>query len=398
MNGKRFARRLAPWLVAVAAVAGHAAQTFDPAHTPVLFRAMETAFPVRTVPAGGGTSALVHREAPRPFRYRHEGQTRTLADYVARRRATGLLVARAGEVLAEHHGLGAAPGDRFTSWSMAKSVTSTLIGIALAEGDIASLDDPVTAYVPELEESAWAGTTIRQVLRMTSGVAFDETYGADGADVTHFFEHGVRGGRVNAVLLDFDDRSAEPGTRFNYSTADTQVLGWVLARATGEEPAAYLADRLWGPIGAATDALWITDAPNGTVATGMGISATLEDWARFGRFAARGGVTGTGRTVALPEGWFAEATRPLDAVTGHGALYPDYPLGYGYQWWSFPDGSFEAQGVYGQILFVDPALELVIVLTSAWETAWDDAAEAEFMALVQAVRAELAAGSGVAGS
>jgi CubicO group peptidase (beta-lactamase class C family) len=375
----------------------HAAETFDPEHTPALFRAMETAFPVRTVPAGDGTSALAHRDAPIAFRYRHEGETRTLADYVARRRATGLLVAQGGEVLAEHHGLGAGHGDRFTSWSMAKSVTSTLIGIAVADGAITSLDDPVTRYVPELAESAWAGTTIRQVLRMTSGVAFDETYGAEEADVTHFFEDGVRGGRVNAVLLDFDDRAAEPGTRFNYSTADTQVLGWVLARATGEDPAAYLADRLWGPIGAATDALWITDAPDGTVATGMGISATLDDWARFGRFAARGGVTDTGERIPLPEGWFAEATRPLDGVTAHGALYPDYPLGYGYQWWSFPDGSFEAQGVYGQILFVDPALELVIVLTSAWETAWDDGAEAEFMALVQAVRAELAAGSDRAG-
>jgi CubicO group peptidase (beta-lactamase class C family) len=129
----------------------------------------------------------------------------------------------------------------------------------------------------------------------------------------------------------------------------------------------------------------------------MGISATLDDWARFGRFAARGGITDTGERIPLPDGWFAGATRPLDAVTAHGALYPDYPLGYGYQWWSFPDGSFEAQGVYGQILFVDPATELVIVLTSAWETAWDDAAEAEFMALVQAVRAELAAGSGGTG-
>ena len=145
MIGKRFARRLAPWLVAVAAVAVNAAETFDPAHTPALFRAMETAFPVRTVRAGERTSVLAHREAPRPFRYHYEGETRTLADYVARRRATGLLVARAGEVLAEHHGLGAAHGDRFTSWSMAKSVTSTLIGIALAEGAVASLDDPVTA-------------------------------------------------------------------------------------------------------------------------------------------------------------------------------------------------------------------------------------------------------------
>ena len=267
------------------------------------------------------TPSPLARAASEPaVRYEYQGQTFTLDDYLARNPATGLLVARGDTILIERYQYARHDRHRFTSWSMAKTVTAMLIGIAIAEGHIRSVDDPAAAYVPALADTEYGRTSFRHLLQMSSGVRFVEEYtGKD--DVTRFVADTFRQvgpGGVEAVTP-FNVRIAPPGTRFYYASVETQVLGLVLRNAVGRPVADYLQEKIWEPMGAEADATWLIDRA-GQEATYCCLNAVLRDYARLGLLLAHDGHW-RGRQI-IPAAWIEEATRvrPGQPQPGTGRL------------------------------------------------------------------------------
>jgi CubicO group peptidase (beta-lactamase class C family) len=304
------------------------------------------------LPAAGGDARLG---------YRFENQTRTLDDFLAHQRVTGLLVIKDGAVLFERYQYDRKPADRFISHSMAKSIVSLAVGMAVAEGKIASLDDPVSKYEPKLAGSAYGETTIRNVLRMSSGVQFKEAYDGND-DLTRFTIDRYRDGSI-AALREFQTREAGQGTRFHYASSETVILAVLLRAVTGVSLSEYLTARLWQPMGAEADATWIR-TPDGTESALGSFNATLRDYGRLGILLANDGAVG-GKQV-LPKDYLLDATdwhRQPEAFTpGKATSY----FGYGYQFWLYPGEKrrFALLGVYGQSIFVDPELKLVMVITA----------------------------------
>lgn len=298
--------------------------------------------------------------------YRFEQQNYTIDDFLARLRITGLLVIKDGQILAERYQYDRKDSDRFISHSMAKSIASLAIGIALAENKIASLDDTIAKYEPKLAGSPYGETTIRNILRMSSGVPFNEAY--DGKDdLTRFVITRRKEGSV-AGLRELQTREVEQGTRFHYASSETVNLVMVLRAVTGTALTEYITPRLWQPIGAEADASW-TKAADGTVAGFGSFNAVLRDYGRLGIMLANDGVAG-GKQI-IPREYLLDATdwhRQPEAFRPNKAT-PYF--GYGYQFWLFPGEKrrFALLGVYGQSIFVDPELKLVLVLTGVAKTA-----------------------------
>ena len=321
----------------------------------------------------------------------------SVADYMTRNRTAGFLMLKSGRIVAERYAMGCGRASRWTSFSVAKSVVSTLIGVALHEGAIGSLDDPVTQYVTALRGSPYEDNSIRDCLRMSSGVAWIEDYVLDGvSDIVRLGQvlHDRETGGLMRLMAD-RGRVAAPGARFLYSTGETCVLGAVLVAATGRPVGDYLSDKIWQPLGMEADAYWAAESRDGLVLGGGNFSARLRDYARFGQFFLRGGDTGQG--VILPQGWCAEAAYPSSPATQFGKLEPDNPMGYGYQWWSLPPdlgqahaGAYAAQGIFGQFLYINPAADVVAVVWSAWPEAWVVPSELETYAMIGAAMAAVA--------
>lgn len=321
---------------------------------------------VRHVRAPAQPLPLPRAEAPAEIRYRFRGADYTLKDYLDRHRATGLLVLKDGRIVAEHYRYRRTEDARFLSFSMAKSVTSLLVGIALEQGAIASLDDPAAKYARELEGSAYGATTVRQLLRMSSGLVFTERY--DGNDdvsrMGRAFARSPRG--TLDVLRSIADRHAESGTVFRYASAETEVLGRVLAGATGRDVATLTAQWLWQPIGAERDAFWRIGRDGQEGSSGW-FNASLRDWGRLGLLLANDGRVGERQVV--PREYLLDATDPARQPPAFRPRAATPYLGYGYQFWLLPlaERSFAMQGVYGQGLFVQPASGIVMVVTSVWQ-------------------------------
>jgi CubicO group peptidase (beta-lactamase class C family) len=291
------------------------------------------------------------------------------ADYDtwARRTYTNaLLVIHDGRIVFEDYRNRTTPEDRFISFSMAKTITALLVGLAVQDGRIASIDDPVSKYVPELKGGGYDGVSIRHVLQMRSGVAYEERY--------DFGEKPSLAAQIhmNAIIANkerFADRAttigrtAEPGNRFNYATLDTAVLGWVVERATGEKLARYMSRRLWQPLGAEAHGFWIADGPEGVgrELSGMGYNARLRDFGRLGMMLLNKGKA-NGRQV-VPESWVTQQTTMIpfaaSAALGLGK-------GYGFQTWQLDSepGAYSAVGLAGQFIYVHPASNTVIVKLS----------------------------------
>jgi CubicO group peptidase (beta-lactamase class C family) len=247
---------------------------------------------------------------------------------------------------------------------VAKSVTSTLFGAALHDEHVLSLDDPVVGYVPELKGTAYDGVSVRNVLMMASGVRWRETYTDPTSDRRALLEAQIAqrpGGAVE--VMSALPRAAEPGTVNLYSTGETQIAGEVLYRAVGGPLSDYLHDEIWQPYGMEADATWWLESPGGVEIGGSGFSAVLRDYGRLGQFILNGGVIDGERV--LPEGWVEEAGSPK-VLEGGAPL--DY---YGYLWWTATseqgrrDGAFSGEGIHGQFLYINPAVDLVIVIWSA---------------------------------
>src|SRR5205814_861117 len=325
---------------------------------------LDRIFESRLVRAGDTPSRLARAPSEPVVQYYFQGAAADLDLYLLRNPTTGLLVARDDTILVERYQYGRNDRHRFTSWSMAKTVTSMLVGIAIAEGRIRSVDDPAAAYVPGLVGTEYGRTSLRDLLQMSSGVRFVENYsGRDDVAQLARDTFLLRGpGGVEAVTR-FNDRAVPAGTKFSYASVETQVLGLVLRNAVRRPVAEYLSEKIWRPIGAEADATWLVDRA-GQEATYCCMNAVLRDYARLGLLLAHD-RNWRGRRI-VPTAWIREATtvRPEPGHLKPGVATPF--LGYGYQTWILPGDRrmFLLSGVRGQAILIDPASRLVLVHTA----------------------------------
>jgi CubicO group peptidase (beta-lactamase class C family) len=371
-------------------VPGREGWALGPGHA-ATFRGIPEILPTRRVAPPAVASVLVEPRAPFDLRYTVKGESHTVEEFATRTDTTGLLILKGNQVLFENYYLGADRQDNFLSFSAGKSFVSTLVALAVADGKIASIEDPIAKYLPELKGSAYEPARIRDVLQMSSGTSYSEEYEDPHSDIAEFARivDTSRGG-----LYDFA-RSFKavrpPGQKFYYASTDTEVLGALVARVTKTSLSAYMSERLWKPIGAQAPARWILDQP-GTAGREMaagGLQVQLRDYGRFGMLFANDGRVGDHQL--LPPGWVEAATRPKAPYVDFGKLEPGEPLGYGYQWWCIPgpDHRFTAEGIHGQFVMVDPVEHVVVVKVSAWSRAWEDDKYAETLAFFDAVTAKL---------
>ncbi|GAC1301559.1 MAG: serine hydrolase [Steroidobacteraceae bacterium] len=354
--------------VYAAAAIGTVTQVYDGTLTSDIqvntFRHIERLFPVRIVKHGPNVLALpAAAKRLTKVEFNSQGKTYDLIDYMALNRVTAMLVLKDGKIAYEDYELGNTEKTRWMSMSIAKSITSSLIGAAIKDGHIKSIDDPVTRYVAELNGSAYDGVSIRYLLQMASGVKWDETYTNPASDRRRMLEAQIaqRPGAIMRLMAGLP-RAGAPGTIWNYSTGETFVAGAVVRAAVGRPLAQYLSERIWTKAGMESDATWWVESADGLEIGGSGLSATLRDYGRFGLFLMNGGVAG-GEQI-LPDGWVREA--------GSSKTIGGKIVDYGYMMWPLSavpgspnEGAFQALGIYGQHIYVNPREHVVIVVWSA---------------------------------
>ena len=311
--------------------------------------------PARAVAPAPHPSAFARAPRELSLRFQHQGEWYTIDDYLARNPVTGLMIVRAGKILFEHYQYARTDRDRFTSQSMAKTMLGMLVGIAVGEGRIRSLDDAASEYVPGMAGTELGRTPIRALLHMASGIEFSERY--DGTDDQAKLSRELFSRRSPgpvSVLHEFDHRVAPPDTLFHYAGLNSELLGLVLTHATGMHPADYAATRIWSRIGTEAPASWVTDA-SGQETTYCCFNAVLRDWARFGMLLADDGAW-EGQQI-IPRQWVIDATT---------TAFRSGFLGYGYQVWTLPRPrrEFALIGIHEQVLLVLPAAQLVLVQTA----------------------------------
>ena len=336
------------------------------------YRNSDKIFATRTIEAG--TSAF-----PLPYELvdldeveiESGGESMTVAEYFTRQSVAGLLVVKDGKVLFERYGLGNDEDSTWISYSVAKSVVSMLIGAAIQDGYIDSVDDKVTRYLPQLQGSPYDQASIADLLQMASGVEWNEDYADPESDVASASWETI-------ALYDYlrdKPRLAEPGERFNYNTAETNLAGTLLRSAIGNNLSTYLSEKIWQPFGMESDATWVLTEPGGGEFGGCCINATLRDYGRLGLFALANGQLADGTNV-LPPGWMKESTTPSQGYDG-----------YGYFWWLQGEDVFQASGIFGQGIYINRDKNLVIALHSARPVASEDADWALQNAMYRAIAA-----------
>jgi len=345
------------------------------------FRSMDTLFTTRSVARSGDVWQLPRNDHPLDLTYSFQGKRYSAEEFLDRTYTNALLVMKDGRIVSEIYRNHSNERTRFMGWSMTKSITSMLVGCALEEGRIKSLDDPITNYLPELSTGGYQGATIRQILEMRSGVDYEERYdfANPGTAATNHINALVKNVARFADPARTIRRANPPGAVFQYKTLDTAVLGWLIERVSGMSVAAYTARKLWEPLGMESDAFYIMDGPPGVGRefSGAGFNATLRDWGRIGLTMLNHG-TGNGHPILSPE-WVARATAPAAPEDAQG--------GYGFQWWTMPGSdAYSAIGLQGQYVFVDPATRTVVVKLSYFPPA-DGPASDETAAFLAAASA-----------
>jgi CubicO group peptidase (beta-lactamase class C family) len=328
------------------------------------YRNIDRLFPSRVIKAGGHAQPLPYAKTPlTDINFTYQGRAYSLAEFLALDSITGLLVIRDGEIVHESYQRGNTAQTRWMSMSVAKSVTSTLAGIAIQEGRIKGLDAQVVDYLPQLKGTAYDGVSVRNLLMMASGAKWNETATDPTSDRRALLRlQMAQQPGAALVLMSHLQRASAPGTVFNYNTGEAQVLGELVRAATGKPLSQYLAQKVWQPYGMEADATWWLDSPDGTEIGGSGIAATLRDYGRFGMFFMDNGLV-DGRTI-LPPHWVADATTSKTLANGKEA-------GYGYMWWtastkgSLQDHAYAAVGLLGQNIYIDPVQKVVIVTFAA---------------------------------
>lgn len=347
------------------------------------FRRMDDLFTTRTVGRSGPVWRLLRDEHTLDFSYQWNGDTYAAPEVLDRTYTNALLVIKDGRIVSEIYRNNTGPESRFIGWSMTKSLTSVLVGCALEDGHINSLDTLITDYLPELLDGAYAGVSIRHIMQMRSGVDYEERYdfANPGVAASNHINALVRNVVRFADVAQTLPQQTEPGSTFQYKTIDTAVLGWLVERATGMSVAAYTARCVWEPLGAEADGFYIMDGPPGVGRefSGAGFNATLRDWARFGQMVLDGGMADRRRVVS--EEWIAASTQPTadeDAARG----------GYGLQWWTMGNSdAFAAIGLQGQYVYIDPVTRTVVVKLSYFPPGDNSALDAETLAFMAAASA-----------
>jgi CubicO group peptidase (beta-lactamase class C family) len=293
----------------------------------------------------------------------------------------GIVVLHDGKLRLERYALGYSAAGRWVSFSVAKSLTSTLVGVAIKDGYISSVDDVATRYIPELRDSAYDGVTVRQLLTMTSGAKWNEDYTDVKADVALMYSAPVDSGMDATVsYMRKLARDAAPGQKWHYSTGETNLIGVLVARATMKDLATYASEKIWARYGMERDASWMLDR-TGHEQGGCCMQATTRDYARLGQFILDGARIDGQSVVA--DGWLEAVTRKQVDIGQPG-------FGYGYQWWTRDEGAFNAYGIHGQQIHIDPARRLVIAINSAWPVAeFTKESRAARAALLAAIRAAI---------
>ncbi len=315
------------------------------------FAHMDRFAPTRALPASATPYPLSTEldDSLKAIEYTVDGETYTVADLLAMEPLMGIAVLKGDAIKLEHYAPDHTPESRWVSFSVTKSFTSTLIGAALKDGYITSLDDKVEDYLPRLRGTDYGAVTIRDILQMSSGIAWNEDYADPDSDVA---QAGALQGVLLTDYLGNLERAHAPGEVFNYNTAESNLAGEILRAAIGNNAATYMNDKIWQAFGMEHDANWLLAAPNGQETGGCCISASLRDYARLGLFAKKGGTLPSG-DVILPDGWMSAATEPSKGYDG-----------YGYKWWLLGDDAYTASGIFGQMIMVDPKRDLVIAVHS----------------------------------
>jgi CubicO group peptidase (beta-lactamase class C family) len=326
-------------------------------------RNMKRIFPWRDIAASPAPVVFPKAEKPLLAEFQYEGSTKKLDEFLQRTQTTSLVVIKNGTIVSEKYFQGADEKSQFTSWSVAKSFLSTMVALAMKDGLIKSLDDTAEQYVPELKGKPYGPVTIRQLLQMSSGIKFDETYTNKLSDINMlFYRVFLAGASINDVMTGYE-RDVPAGTRFQYVSSDSQVLSWVLTKASGMSLSKYIQTRLWAPLGMESSAYWSIEREGGAEVAYCCLNATARDYAKLGQlYLDQGKWKGQ---QFLPEGWVKEATRPSQDY-----LKPEASAlklrGYQYQWWvpAGYDGEYFANGVWGQMIWVSEKTNTVIVKTS----------------------------------
>ncbi len=385
---------------ALAGSAAHAQVSVDPAkHTGIAdilawkdeaqakgYRDIEHIYKTNVIPRGKTVHPLPFAAKQIDPTFTYDGKTWTVDAYIKAHRLSGVLVLKDGKIILEKYGLGRKPTDRWISFSVAKSVTSTLVGAAIADGSIKSINDPVTQYIPELKGSAYEGVTVRQMLMMSSGVTWNEDYLDPHSDVAKAGQSVTEPG-VNPMVsyLRKLPRDKAPGTTWRYNTGETDLVGVLVAKATGKSLAQYASEKIWRAYGMERDAIWMTD-PGGQERGGTGISMTLRDYGRVGQFILDGGKAGSKQIV--PPDYLADATKK-EIDNGTPALG-----GYGYFWWIMPSGDYQALGIFGQSVTTFRKDRVIIVINAAWPKPGGPELSAARTAFIEAVHAAATAKQG----
>ena len=306
-----------------------------------------------------------------------------LDEYLAGQNSSAIVILQDGKIRLERYGLGFDADGRWTSFSVAKSFTSTLVGAAIQDGAIKSLEDKVSQYVPGLRGSAYDDVTVRQLLTMSSGVRWNEDYEDPNSDVSLFNKAPADPGLDSIVsYMRKLPRAAKPGERWLYNTGETNLVGVLVSSATGKSLSQYLEEKVWKSAGMEAKATWIK-AKTGQEIAGCCIQAATRDYARMGLFVLANGVA-QGKQI-VPADWFSQATTKQMDIGFPGR-------GYGYQWWTYDDGSVSARGIFGQGIFIDRARKLVIATNGNWTRASKGPEPAEREAFYRKVKAIIDAG------
>ncbi|GAB58921.1 serine hydrolase domain-containing protein [Rheinheimera nanhaiensis] len=325
------------------------------------FRNIDRLFPSRTVKRGDSISPLQVSNKPlAQFSFSLNGQQYDLYDVLSMNRVGGLLIIHNGQVQFESYQLGNDQHTRWMSMSVVKSVTATLVGAAIQDGLINSIDDAIVNYLPRFKGTAYADVSVKQLLQMSSGVAWNETYTDPASDRRRMLEAQIS--QQSGSILDLMaalPRAAKPGSVWNYSTGETQLASALVQAASGKTVSQYLSDKIWSKLGMQANATWWLDAAQGQEIGGSGLSATLRDYGRLGLFWLNDGViTVDGKKQrVLPTGWMRAASS-RQQIGGN-------TVDYGYMLWPLHGNSYAAEGIFGQYLFVDPDTKLVVVMLSA---------------------------------
>jgi len=352
------------------------ANMFNPKLNFLIFQHLDKMFATRIVPAGEKAWKLPYSRVSIEGKFEFEGSSFGLEEFLEKSATNALLVIKDGQIVHETYRNGSDETTRFISFSMAKSIVATLIGLAVSEGKIKSIDDKVAAYLPEMKDSGYAGATIRDLLRMRSGVAWLEIYefGSD-TQLTRVHDNSLVAYKYRwcDYAANESKRAGKPGEKFNYSTLDASVLGCILESAVGVTGSQYLSEKLWRPAGMEYDGYWIMDGPDsvGREFFGAGFNATLRDYGRFGLLMLNKGIANKKQVV--PADWVKESTVPDE---GYEPVAEGEALGYQYQWWTIPNSdAYLAIGLHNQFIYIDPKNSTVIVKLSytpgplGWEAA-----------------------------